>query len=284
MFHSEEDDTSRGYDFQFLLAAKKKFFKKHFSSRKHFSKNIFSKFSICLSSSHESKMYLKKLGSKKVKLFGNLKFSQSENEKTKFDSQLKRFIRSKRVWCASSTHKTEEEFCGLVHKRLKKKYDNLLTIIIPRHIERVREIEKGLRNLDLKVHLHEPKSKIKNDTDIYIVNAYGKTKSFYNNCKNIFLGGSLIKHGGQNPLEATRYGCNILHGPNIYNFKEIYNFLKMKKMSKKISNQKDMIYSLNSYFSKNSNTKKVQKKLNLIGQNILYKTYNEINLLIKNEA
>ena len=55
-------------------------------------------------------------------------------------------------------------------------------------------------------------------------------------------------------------------------------------MSKKINNQKDMIYSLNRYFLKNSNTKKIQKKLNLVGQNILYKTYNEINLLIKNEA
>ena len=55
-------------------------------------------------------------------------------------------------------------------------------------------------------------------------------------------------------------------------------------MSKKINNQKEMVYLLNRYFSKNSNTKKIQKKLNLIGQNILNKTYNEINLLIKNEA
>ena len=250
----------------------------------NFSKKIFSKFSICLSSSHESQIYLKKLGSKKVKKLGNLKFSQSENEKEKFDSKLKKFVRSRKVWCASSTHKTEEKFCGLVHKRLKKKYNNLLTIIIPRHIERVDEIERELRNLDLKVHLHEPKSKIRNDTEIYIVNSYGKTKSFYNICKNIFLGGSLIKHGGQNPLEATRYGCNVLHGPNVDNFREIYNFLKIQKMSKKINNQKDMTNSLNRYFLKNSNTNKIQKKLNLLGQKILYKTYNEINLLIKNET
>ena len=250
----------------------------------NFSKNIFSKFNLCLSSNNQSKIYLKKLGAREIKFLGNLKFSQSENEKVKFDTELKKFIRSKKVWCASSTHKTEEEFCGLVHKELKKKYSNLLTIIIPRHIERVEKIEKELKSLNLKVHLHEPKTKIRNDTDVYIVNAYGKTKSFYNNCKNIFLGGSLIKHGGQNPLEATRYGCNILHGPNIENFKEIYDFLRIKKMTKKINNQKDMIYSLNRYFSKNSNTNKIQKKLNLIGQNILYKTYNEINFLIKNET
>ena len=250
----------------------------------NFSKSIFSKFSICLSSSHESKIYLKKLGSKKVKLLGNLKFSQSENEKIRFDTKLRKFIKSKKVWCASSTHKTEEEFCGVVHKKLKTKYKNLLTIIIPRHIERAKKIENELKNLGLKIHLHEPKSQINNNTDIYIVNAYGKTKSFYNNCKNIFLGGSLVKHGGQNPLEATRYGCNILHGPNIDNFKEIYNFLKIKKVSKRINNQKDMIYSLNEYFSKNSNTKEIQKKLYTIGQNILYRTYNEMNLLIKNET
>ena len=250
----------------------------------NFSKSIFSKFSICLSSSHESKIYLKKLGSKKVKLLGNLKFSQSENEKIRFDTKLRKFIKSKKVWCASSTHKTEEEFCGVVHKKLKTKYKNLLTIIIPRHIERAKKIENELKNLGLKIHLHEPKSQINNNTDIYIVNAYGKTKSFYNNCKNIFLGGSLVKHGGQNPLEATRYGCNILHGPNIDNFKEIYNFLKIKKVSKRINNQKDIIYSLNKCFSKNSNTKEIQKKLYTIGQNILYRTYNEMNLLIKNET
>ena len=45
-------------------------------------------------------------------------------------------------------------------------------------------------------------------------------------CKTVFLGGSIIKHGGQNPLEAARYGCKILHGPNVWNFDEIYKLLK----------------------------------------------------------
>ena len=71
--------------------------------------------------------------------------------------------------------------------------------------------------------MDEPFSKIDKNTDIYLVNSYGKTKSFYNTCK-CFLGGSLIKRGGQNPLEAARFGCNILHGKNISNFREIYKF------------------------------------------------------------
>ena len=81
----------------------------------------------------------------------------------------------------------------------------------------------------LKVHLHSQKI-IDKGTEIYLVDSYGETKSFYNNCKNIFLGGSLVNHGGQNPLEAARFGCNILHGPNVSNFAEIYQFLKIKKI------------------------------------------------------
>ena len=131
------------------------------------------------------KVYLKKLGVKNIKHIGNLKFSQSENEEVNIDINFKKFI-SKKIWCASSTHNLEEQFSGLVHKELKKKYNNLLTIIIPRHIERVDEIENKLNNLGLKVHRHEPKKKIDKKTDVYIVNSYGKTKSFYILCKNVF--------------------------------------------------------------------------------------------------
>ena len=253
---------------------------KNWSILSDFASEIFQKFNLCLSSSEESKKYLKKLGSKKVKMIGNLKYSQSENEKISMDSSLKNFINIKRTWCASSTHETEEVFCGIVHNKLKKKYKNLLTIIIPRHIERVKNIEESLKKLNLKIHLHEPKKKIKKDTDIYIVNTYGKTKSFYNNCKNIFLGGSIIDHGGQNPLEATRFGCNILHGPNINNFKEIYEFLKMNKISTVVRSQKQMKIAIDKLFNKKANTNTLKKKFNSIGQKILYKTYKEISFFL----
>ena len=242
----------------------------------NFAKNIFSKFNLCLASSNKSKNYLTILGAKKVKMIGNLKYSQLEDEKNFLSENIKNDLQSKRIWCASSTHESEETFCGLIHKSLKKKYKNLITIIIPRHIERVDSIQKDLLKLNLKIQTHEPQKKIRRDTDIYIVNSYGKTKSFYNICKNVFLGGSLINHGGQNPLEAARFGCNILHGPNISNFEEIYKFLKEKKISIKINNQKQMIKSINKLFQQKSNSKIAQKKLKLIGQKILNETYKEI--------
>jgi len=242
----------------------------------NFAQSLFDKFKLCLSSSLESKKYLKKLGAKRIKFVGNLKFSQSENSNSELNENLKRFIRSRKSWCASSTHFNEEKFCGLVHIKLKKKYKNLLTIVIPRHVSRVKLIENELNSLNLKVHLDEPPKKISANTDIYLVNSYGKTKSFYKECKNVFLGGSLIKHGGQNPLEAVRYGCKVFHGPNISNFREIYEFLKNKNFSSKIVNHQNLTNLLLLNFKKKIQHKKIVKTLHLIGKNILNKTYKEI--------
>jgi len=244
----------------------------------NFSKSIFSKINYCYAASNKSKYFLKKLGAQKVKFIGNLKFSQSEKEKIKINKDLKKLISSRTTWCASSTHNMEEKFCGLIHKNLRKKYKNLLTIIIPRHIERTKAIIRELHKLGLKTQTHEPKMKIDKKIDIYIVNSYGKTKSFYSLCNNVFLGGSLISHGGQNPLEATRYGCNILHGPNIDNFEDIYDFLKKNKISSEVKNHKEAFNKLNKFFEKKSYSVKVKKRLSFIGKKILQKTYKEIGL------
>ena len=75
--------------------------------------------------------------------------------------------------------------CGKVHKELKKKYKNLLTIIIPRHIERLDEIKTQLHQLNLKTYSFQSNIKISKDTDIFIVDTYGRSNSFYNYCKNI---------------------------------------------------------------------------------------------------
>ena len=243
----------------------------------NFSNFIFSKIDLCLSSSKISKFYLNRLGVKNLKYFGNLKFSQSENDKLYKFNDLKKIISKKKTWCASSTHYDEEKFCGLVHKQLKQKNKNILTIIIPRHIERADKIIQDLNKLNLITHTSESSKPINKNTDVYIVNSYGKTKSIYNICKNVFLGGSLIEHGGQNPLEATRYGCKVLHGPNINNFREIYNYLSSLKLSHKISNKSQTVNMLEKLFSNKNNSRKIQVKLKKIGYNILKRSYKEIN-------
>ena len=240
------------------------------------SRFLFSKFHLCLSSSYESKKYLKKLGANNVKYFGNLKFSQSENQSVKIDKNLKNFLLKKNSWCASSTHYNEEKYCALTHLKLKKKYKDLLTIIIPRHVDRVDKIKDELENLNLNIHLDYPKKKIKPNTDIYLVNSYGRTKTIFKICKNVFLGGSLINHGGQNPLEAAMYGCRVFHGPNISNFREIYGHLQKKNVSFKVLNQNHLTNLLMKKLNKKNYSKKLIKNLTLEGTKILNKIFNEI--------
>ncbi len=244
-------------------------------------KKVFSKFSLMLCSNKETRFYLKKLGAKNVKLIGNLKYSQSENEQINVSNKFKKFIKSKKIWCASSTHYNEENFCAITHTELKKKFNDLVTIIIPRHIDRVPFIENELKKMNLITHIYSSNQRINKNTDILIVDSYGKTKSIYSSCKNVFLGGSIINRGGQNPLEAVRYGCSVIHGPHISNFKEIYNFLKINKISTKITTQKKMIVSLKKLFRNKTGSKKIQKKLKLIGKKILNLTFKEINIVLK---
>ena len=247
---------------------------------KSYAKKIFVNFDICLSSSHKSKKYLKSLGAKNIKHVGNLKFTQSEKNITFLDNDLKKFFLSKRIWCASSTHSTEEFICANVHKKLKVKYKNLLTIIIPRHIHRTEEIVNEMKKLNLNVHLHNSKNKIDKDTDIYLVNSFGQTKSFFKVCKTIFLGGSMIKHGGQNPLEAARFGCKILHGPNVWNFDEIYNLLKKNKVSRKIINSNQLSLNVDKMLNNKNKHRSLENKIKSLGNKILISTLTEINFYI----
>ena len=247
---------------------------------KSYAKKIFVNFDICLSSSHKSKKYLKSLGAKNIKHVGNLKFTQSEKNITFLDNDLKKFFLSKRIWCASSTHSTEEFICANVHKKLKVKYKNLLTIIIPRHIHRTEEIVNEMKKLNLNVHLHNSKNKIDKDTDIYLVNSFGQTKSFFKVCKTVFLGGSMIRHGGQNPLEAARFGCKILHGPNVWNFDEIYNLLKKNKVSRKIINSNQLSLNVDKMLNNKNKHRSLENKIKSLGNKILISTLTEINFYI----
>ena len=133
-----------------------------------------------------------------------------------------------------------------LHKELKKFIPSLLTIIIPRHVNRSKIIINDLKKMKLNVVTHSSKQKISQNTDIYLVDTFGENSKFYNISNITFMGGSIVSHGGQNPLEATRLGNYIINGPNIRNFEEIYDYLKKNKISyttSSVSKMKDIVLS-----------------------------------------
>ena len=245
----------------------------------NFSKSIFQLITKAYPQNYETINFLKKIGVKKIKFIGNLKFSENYSKKNdRINFKLKNQLKNKKIWIASSTHYNEEIFCAKVHMQLKKKINNLLTIIIPRHIDRVPEIISDLKKFNLNISKHTSKIKNLSKADIYLVDTFGETQKFFKLCASVFLGGSIIKRGGQNPLEPARYGAKIFHGPNIENFKDVYKLLKSLKISKKIKTYNSLASSIR--FKKRANK---AMKIDKIGKIILKKTINEIDFQIKNE-
>ena len=239
-----------------------------------FSNKLFSMFDLCLPQNKETFKYLKKLGSKKIKLIGNLKLCEIKEENSKkLNSSQMSFLRSKKVlFTGLSTHYSEEIFCTDLFLNLRRNKNEIL-ILIPRHVERTDLIEKDLREKKLVTHKHSSKRKINKKTDVYLVDTYGEAKKFLGLSKVIFTGGSLISHGGQNPLDAVRNNSIVIHGPSIYNFTEIYKFLSKEKMSFKFKNLNQAIKLVK---NRNLNNRNTKTKLSLISQKILNKTKIEL--------
>ena len=257
----------------------KKSFKRWFLI-KNFSNLVFKNISLALPSNTETKNFLKKLGANKIKFIGNLKYyglSKINNNKKKI---LKNKFKNFKVWCAASTHQGEEILISNLHKNLKKKQKNLLTIIIPRHIDRIEKIIELMNKNQLEVIRHSSNKNINKNTDIYLVDTYGEASNFYDLSNVCFMGGSIINHGGQNPLEPARLGNYILNGPNIENFKEIYEFLSKNNMSITTSNldkiQKIIEKKLNKKISNLNKTKIIKIGEKILNGNMIY-----INKFIK---
>ena len=200
----------------------------------------------------------------------------NNNKKNILKNKFKNF----KVWCAASTHEGEEILISNVHKNLKRKQKNLITIIIPRHIDRVEKIIELMNKNQLEVIRHSSNKNINKNTDIYLVDTYGEASNFYDLSNVCFMGGSIINHGGQNPLEPARLGNYILNGPNIGNFKEIYEFLSKNNMSITTSNldkiQKIIEKKLNKKISNLNKTKIVKIGEKILNGNMIY-----INKFIK---
>ena len=260
----------------------KKTFKK-WSYIKKFSNSLFKNISIAYPQNNETFNYLKRLNVSKIKKIGNIKFiNNNENKFIKVDKMLMENLKDRKFWCASSTHPGEEIICCKVHIKLKKKYKNFLTIIIPRHIHRVNKIIREIENLKLNVITHSSNPKKIKNADIYLVDSYGETKKFYQVSNIVFMGKSLTGEGGQNPLEPMSHGAAVLYGPNISNFTDTYKLLDKLKITYKVKGVNSLTSMIDKLMIKPNNHKNYLK-IEKMGKKILNETKDEINSLLNNE-
>ncbi len=192
-----------------------------------FRRRMFGAFDVIVAQDETIGGFFEELGAERVIVTGNLKFAAPPlSANPEAFSALEGLIRGRPRWLAASTHPGEEELIGEAHHLLKKHFPNLLTIVVPRHDNRGVQIAAMLRTNGLVTRLRSSGQTAGLDrADIYIGDTTGEMGLFFRLSPVVFMGGSLVEHGGQNPLEPARLNSAILHGPHVQNFDMPYQVL-----------------------------------------------------------
>ncbi|MGQ9705850.1 MAG: 3-deoxy-D-manno-octulosonic acid transferase [bacterium] len=160
----------------------------------------------------------------KIVVSGNLKYldiKRNKYEQNRTKNSIKKQLditESDIIIVAGSTHNGEEEILINTYACLKKKYNNLRLIIAPRYKERSSEIYERFKSREYKIALYSHIVNNPNEWDILLIDKIGLLSDIYSIAHIAFIGGSLVKRGGQNILEPSRYSIPILFGPNVSNF------------------------------------------------------------------
>ncbi|MGM4908070.1 3-deoxy-D-manno-octulosonic acid transferase [Tardiphaga sp. 866_E4_N2_1] len=187
---------------------------------------LLGRFEICLAQSETDAERFSALGSRSVVVTGNLKLDVQAppGDAVKLD-KLMAVTRGRPIIVASSTHPGEEEIILETHKTLTSFFPKLLTVIVPRHAHRGADIAQMITVAGAQVALRSREELPHAGTDIYVADTMGELGLFYRLSPVVFMGGSLVPHGGQNPIEAVKLGASVVHGPHVFNFTDVYEAL-----------------------------------------------------------
>ncbi|MFA6635948.1 MAG: 3-deoxy-D-manno-octulosonic acid transferase [Candidatus Omnitrophota bacterium] len=196
----------------------------------YITKKIFGCFSaVCAQTQRDAeKMKALGCGEEKTRVTGNIKFDTSFSPA--HDAEVERigciFTEGKKVIVAGSTHFPEES--GIIDEFVKMRSSlsgGVKLIIAPRHIERKDAIRIYVEKAGLKCCFFSDFSGAgttgSERADVMIVDTIGHLKDIYSLATVVFIGGSLVKKGGQNPIEAARWGKAVVFGTHMTNFREV---------------------------------------------------------------
>jgi 3-deoxy-D-manno-octulosonic-acid transferase len=187
---------------------------------------LLGRFDVCLAQSQIDADRFSALGSRNVVTTGNLKLDvpAPPADPAKLE-RLMAVTRGRPIVVAASTHPGEEEQLVEAHRTLVGFFPSLLTVIVPRHPNRGEAIARMITASGLHAALRSHEELPIATTDVYVADTMGELGLFYRLAPIVFMGGSLVEHGGQNPIEAVKLGASIVHGPHVFNFTDVYDAL-----------------------------------------------------------
>lgn len=209
---------------------------KSFSGYSRFSffmKPVFMKLTKICAQSDEDACRFKNLGlpSDLITITGNIKFDQESDPVSEAEirhmRQSMNIHLSQKIILAGSTHEGEETILVNVFSRIRKEYNDLVLIIVPRDPDRARSVSRISKSCGLTAVMMSELDETGTDkkTDVIIVNVMGILRKLYAMADIAFVGGSLVNFGGHNPLEPAAFSRPIIFGPHMSDFAQIANML-----------------------------------------------------------
>lgn len=207
-------------------------------------------FDLCLAQSPADAERYAKLGAPRVSATGNLKLDLPAPPVDEAAlRRLKDIVGKRPAVIAASTHPGEEEAVINAHRRLRAKFPTLLSIIVPRHPARGESIGEIAKAAGLSVALRSRRAQPMPDIGVYVADTLGELGLMYGLAPVAFMGGSLARHGGQNPIEAVRLGAGIIHGPHVWNFADIYAALDAARGAELVADEESLAARLTAWFA-----------------------------------
>ena len=211
---------------------------------------LLGRFETCLVQSDTDAERFTALGARNVVNTGNLKLDVAAPP---VDDQrlqlLKAATRGRPIVIAASTHPGEDEIIIATHRELKNYFPKLLTVIVPRHSARGEAIAALISASGATVALRSRNEMPDDKTGFYVGDTMGEMGLFYRLSPVVVMGGSLVPHGGQNPIEAIKLGAAIAHGPHVFNFSDVFAALDEAGGAKQVHDSETLAKQLGQWLA-----------------------------------
>ncbi|MCK8126599.1 lipid IV(A) 3-deoxy-D-manno-octulosonic acid transferase [Pseudoalteromonas sp. 2CM39R] len=185
------------------------------------------------------------LPAKKSHVTGSIKFdiTPTTAQLNKVASLKQYYKKAERfIWVAGSTHPIEHEFVLAAHQQLLETHPDALLIIAPRHPEQFDKVAELLTHSNLSFSRRSQKNY--NNEQVVLADTLGELQYLYGAANISFIGGSLIRRGGHNPLESAAFSVGVLTGPHTYNFDHVYPELIKLKGAHVVENTDELVLAL----------------------------------------
>ena len=212
-----------------------------------------------------------KLTDVNVNYLGNLKLTKRNTSLSKYKISEKTNI------MIASTHQNEENLIIPYMQNISEKFPFINFIIAPRHPNRSKTIYNLLKNKKLDVEYH---SQLVNHNCRYlIIDSFGKMEEFFSKSDIVFLGGSLIKKGGHNPIEAALANCAIISGPYVFNWQNLYEEMMDQNSCLMINEAKELEIKIINLIKNKDLLEKYKKNALTFSNTVFFKEDKLIKLL-----